>query len=176
MAVFTVEFKIQLRPGSEGVVEMEVHPEWAPVGVQRFKELVESSFYSQARFHRVIPGFIAQVGIAADPAVYAKWGNNPIKDDPLVRGVSNTRGMVSFAMRGPDTRSCQVFVNFGDNSSLDSQGFSPIAKVTKGMDIIDALQPMPSGPDQMLLKEQGNRYLDAKFSGQLSEIIEARVL
>ena len=112
-------------------------------------------FYSSARFHRVIPDFIAQVGIAADPVVYAKWGNSPIKDDPVKE--SNKRGYVSFAMRGPDTRSCQIFFNYKNNSDLDGQGFAPIAVVKEGMEVIDQLSiPAGKGPDQPTLKEQGN--------------------
>eukprot|EP00439_Symbiodinium_sp_Y106_P081589 s25_g20.t1 len=137
--------------------------------------LVESGFYTAARFHRVIPSFIAQVGIAADPAVYAKWGNSPIPDDPVKE--SNKRGTVSFAMRGPDTRSCQIFFNYKDNGpDLDGQGFSPIAVVKAGMEVIDQLVvPTGKGPDQPTLKEQGNAYLDKAFP-ELSEIVEAKIL
>ncbi|OLP97461.1 putative peptidyl-prolyl cis-trans isomerase [Symbiodinium microadriaticum] len=156
-------------------VLLEVHPDWAPKGCERFKQLVESGFYTAARFHRVIPSFIAQVGIAADPAVYAKWGNSPIPDDPVKE--SNKRGTVSFAMRGPDTRSCQIFFNYKDNGpDLDGQGFSPIAVVKAGMEVIDQLVvPTGKGPDQPTLKEQGNAYLDKAFP-ELSEIVEAKIL
>mmetsp|Transcript_80599 Transcript_80599/g.127306 ORF Transcript_80599/g.127306 Transcript_80599/m.127306 type:complete len:175 (+) Transcript_80599:67-591(+) len=172
--VFEVELQVRLKPGeAPRPVLLEVHPEWSPHGVERFKQLVESGFYSQARFHRVIPDFIAQVGIAADPAVYAKWGNSPIKDDPVKE--SNQRGYVSFAMRGPDTRSCQIFFNYKDNRDLDGQGFSPIAIVKEGMEVIDKLTvPGGKGPDQPQLKEQGNAYLDSAFP-DLSEIVEAKV-
>mmetsp|Transcript_60279 Transcript_60279/g.143650 ORF Transcript_60279/g.143650 Transcript_60279/m.143650 type:complete len:176 (+) Transcript_60279:84-611(+) len=175
MATFDVELMIRLTPGSEPKkVVFEMRPDWAPIGVERFTTLVKEGFYSDARFHRVIPGFIAQVGIAGDPKVYSKWGYSPIKDDKVA--TSNARGTVSFAMKGPDTRSCQVFVNYADNGSLDAQGFSPIAKVKEGMDVIDALTvPPQNGPDQMALKEQGNAYLDAKFPN-LSTIVSAKML
>ena len=172
--VFEVELQVRVKPGqAPKLVVLEVRPDWSPNGVERFKQLVESGFYSQARFHRVIPDFIAQVGIAADPGVYAKWGNSPIKDDPVA--TSNQRGTVSFAMRGPDTRSCQIFFNYKDNKDLDSQGFSPIAVVKEGMEVIDQLTvPAGKGPDQPTLKENGNKYLDQDFP-DLSEIVEAKV-
>eukprot|EP00434_Breviolum_minutum_P044142 symbB.v1.2.039388.t1/scaffold6530.1/size17355/3 len=66
--VFEVELQVRVKPGqAPKLVVLEVRPDWSPNGVERFKQLVESGFYSQARFHRVIPDFIAQVGIAADP-------------------------------------------------------------------------------------------------------------
>ena len=169
-----VEMDIQIDAANTGTIQIEVHEDWAPLGANRFRDLVTSGFYTNARWHRVIPDFIAQVGIAADPAIYAQWGNNRIKDDPVK--TSNTRGTVSFATSGPDARSCQVFVNYGDNASLDSQGFSPIGKVTAGMDVIDRLQVMAKGPDQTQIKQNGNKYLDEAFGGKLSEILEARVI
>mmetsp|Transcript_110992 Transcript_110992/g.264823 ORF Transcript_110992/g.264823 Transcript_110992/m.264823 type:complete len:177 (-) Transcript_110992:71-601(-) len=176
MSVFNVELSVKLKPAdAPKTVVLEVHPDWAPEGCARFRELVEVGFYSCARFHRVIPGFIAQVGIAADPAVYAKYGNSPIKDDPVKE--SNKRATVSFAMRGPDTRSCQIFINYKDNGpDLDSQGFAPIAIVKEGMDVIDQLTvPAGKGPDQPSLKELGNAYLDKTFP-DLSEIVSAKVV
>mmetsp|Transcript_97679 Transcript_97679/g.174010 ORF Transcript_97679/g.174010 Transcript_97679/m.174010 type:complete len:177 (-) Transcript_97679:27-557(-) len=173
---FKVELSITLRPGEAAKpVVLEINPDWAPNGVQRFKELVETGFYSNARFHRVIPNFIAQVGIAGDPKVYAKYANSPIADDPVT--VKNEKGTISFAMRGPNTRSCQIFVNYKDNSGdLDGQGFSPIGKVLSGMDVFEALEvPAGKGPDQPTLKEHGNKYLDQDFPN-LSEIKEAKIV
>merc|ERR1712194_41329 len=100
-------------------------------------------------FYRVVPNFMAQFGIAADPAKYTKW-STMIKDDPVKE--KNTKGRISFAMRGPDTRSCQVFINFGDNSNLDSQGFSPFAEVTQGMDVVDKIT---------------DKYADAPYRGNI---------
>merc|ERR1719408_376636 len=116
---------------------IEVHPDWAPIGAARFLELVGKGYYNGVRIARVIDGFMAQFGINGDPKTYQEVGNaKQIKDDPVKQ--SNQRGFVSFAMRGPDTRSCQIFINYGDNSNLDSQGFSPFAEVTEGMEHVDA--------------------------------------
>merc|ERR1712194_957583 len=87
-------------------------------------------------FYRVVPNFMAQFGIAADPAKYTKW-STMIKDDPVKE--KNTKGRISFAMRGPDTRSCQVFINFGDNSNLDGQNLSSFAEVIEGMEVVDKI-------------------------------------
>ena len=112
---------------SRGEFIVEVHEDWAPIGAARYRELVEAGFYDDCRFFRVIPGFMAQVGMNGDPDVQAEWQTNTILDDPVVE--SNTRGRVSFATSGPDSRTCQFFISFGDNSNLDAMGFAPIGEV-----------------------------------------------
>jgi cyclophilin family peptidyl-prolyl cis-trans isomerase len=112
---------------SKGDFTVEVHEDWAPRGAARFRELVEAGFYDDCRFFRVIKDFMAQVGMNGDPEVQARWQNNTIPDDPVVQ--SNTRGRVTFATSGPNSRTCQFFINFGDNSRLDSGGFAPIGEV-----------------------------------------------
>ena len=119
---FRVKFEV-----STGEFVVEVNPEWAPNGARRFRELVEAGYYDDCRFFRVIEGFMAQVGINGDPAVNAEWDNKTIPDDPVLR--SNTRGRVTFATSGPNSRTTQFFINFSDNAGLDSQGFSPIGEV-----------------------------------------------
>jgi cyclophilin family peptidyl-prolyl cis-trans isomerase len=119
---FRVKFEV-----STGEFVVEVNPEWAPNGAKRFRELVEAGYYNDCRFFRVIEGFMAQVGMNGDPAVNAQWDNKTIPDDPVLR--SNTRGRVTFATSGADSRTTQFFISFGDNSQLDGQGFSPIGEV-----------------------------------------------
>ena len=164
---------------TKGDVLLEVHPEWSPLGAERFKELVELGFYDNCAFFRVIDGFMAQVGINGDPALHAKWRDNNIPDDPVVE--SNKRGYVSFANAGPDTRSTQFFINFGDNSNLD-YGFSPFAKVIQGMDVIDSLYkgygegaPSGSGPSQGRIVGEGNAYLKKEFP-MLDYIVKATIV
>lgn len=161
--VYKVKFET-----SKGDVLLEVHPEWAPLGAARFKELVQSGYYDEARFFRVIEGFMAQFGINADPKLSAQWREKPIKDDPNKK--SNTRGMVTFATAGPNTRTTQIFINFGDNSFLDRQGFSPFAQVIEGMDVVDSFYngygegaPNGKGPSQGRLQQEGNAYLNKDF-------------
>lgn len=165
---------------SEGEFVVEVHPEWAPKGASRFKELVEAKFYDDVRFFRVLDGFMAQFGMNGDPKVNSEWKNKTIPDDPVKQ--SNTRGMVTFATSGPNSRTTQLFINFGDNSFLDSQGFAPFAKVVDGMDVVDKLYdgygegaPGGSGPSQGEIAAKGNGYLNAKFP-KLDYIKTARIV
>src|SRR6185369_10329854 len=111
---------------TKGAFVITVHRAWAPLGADRFYNLVKNGFYDDVRFFRVIDGFMAQFGIHGTPAVASAWQNASIKDDPGKQ--SNKRGFVTFATRGPNTRTTQLFINFGDNAGLDKQGFSPLAR------------------------------------------------
>lgn len=162
-ATYKVKFET-----SKGNFTVEVHRAWAPKGADRFYNLVKSGFYDNVRFFRVLSGFMAQFGINGDPAVMAKWREAPISDDKVTQ--SNTRGMVTFATAGPNTRTTQMFINYADNSNLDAMGFAPIGKVVSGMDVVDKLYagygegaPRGAGPDQSRMQMQGNAYLEKSF-------------
>lgn len=150
---------------------VDVHPEWAPEGAKRFKELVEQGFYTDIAVFRVIDGFMAQFGIHGDPTVMAKWRDSKIPDDPRRPDVSNARGFVTFATAGPNTRTTQLFINYGNNAMLDSQGFTPFGKVAgDGMEVVEKFYkgygegaPRGRGPDQGRLQNQGNEYLKKEF-------------
>ena len=153
---------------SKGLFVVTVHRDWAPNGADRFYNLVKNGFYDDVRFFRVIDGFMAQFGIHGIPAVASAWNNANIKDDPVKQ--TNKRGLVTFATRGPNTRTTQLFINFGDNAGLDKQGFSPFGEVTKGMDVVDKIYngygegaPRGKGPDQGRLQAEGNAYLAKDF-------------
>jgi peptidyl-prolyl cis-trans isomerase A (cyclophilin A) len=153
---------------SAGEFVIEVHRDWAPLGADRFYNLARSGFFENARFFRVIAGFMAQFGINADPTVSAKWQNANIPDDPVRQ--SNTRGMISFATRGPNTRTTQLFINYGDNNRLDGMGFAPFGRVVSGMEVVDRLYaaygegaPNGSGPEQGRIQGEGNAYLTKSF-------------
>ena len=153
---------------SKGDFVIEVRREWSPNGADRFYNLLANGFYDDIRFFRVIAGFMAQFGIHGDPDVAAAWRGARIDDDPVVQ--SNTRGMVSYAMGGPNTRTTQLFINFGDNSRLDGMGFSPFGQVVEGMDVVDQIHsgygegaPNGNGPSQGQIQSRGNEYLDADF-------------
>lgn len=153
---------------SKGTFVIEVHRDWAPNGADRFYNLVKNGFYNDARFFRVIDGFMVQFGISGNPDLSEVWREARIPDDPVKQ--SNTRGMVSFATAGPGTRTTQVFINFGDNAGLDGQGFSPFGQVVSGMDVVDSLfkgygegAPRGQGPDQGRIQAQGNAYLITDF-------------
>jgi peptidyl-prolyl cis-trans isomerase A (cyclophilin A) len=153
---------------SKGAFVVEVHRDWAPNGADRFYNLVKNGFYNDVRFFRVLEGFMAQFGINGDPSLSAVWRDANIKDDPVK--VSNGRGTITFATAGPNTRTTQVFINFGDNAGLDGQGFSPFGKVVSGMDVVDSLYggygegaPRGAGPDQGQVQAQGNAYLQQDY-------------
>jgi peptidyl-prolyl cis-trans isomerase A (cyclophilin A) len=173
-AQYTVELDT-----TKGAIVIDVHRDWSPHGADRFYELVQSGYYSDVAFFRVIGGFMAQVGISGDPALNTEWRAKPIPDDPVK--ASNTRGTVTFATSGPDSRTTQFFINFGDNSRLDGMGFAPFGKV-KDMAPVEALYdgygegaPRGRGPSQGRLQTEGNDYLRQSFP-KLDYIKSARVI
>ena len=146
---------------TKGPFVVEVHRDWAPLGAARFEELVKDGFYNNSSFFRVVPNFIIQFGIAADPKMTKKW-NKPIKDDEPVR--TNSYKSLAFATAGPETRTTQVFINLRSNQILDKQGFAPFAMVIEGMDVVEKLYAgHGEGPDQPKIERQGNAYLKANF-------------
>jgi peptidyl-prolyl cis-trans isomerase A (cyclophilin A) len=153
---------------TKGNFTVEVTRSLSPNGADRFYNLAKSGFFTDIAFFRVIPGFMCQFGIHGDPAISAKWRDANIQDDP-VKG-SNTRGTITFATAGPNTRTTQLFINFADNTSLDGQGFAPFGKVVEGMDVVDKINgeygegaPSGSGPDQQRIQMEGNAYLKKDF-------------
>jgi peptidyl-prolyl cis-trans isomerase A (cyclophilin A) len=154
---------------SKGPFVIQVNRAWAPHGADRFYNLVKNGFYNNVRFFRVISGFMVQFGVNGDPHISARWREANIPDDPVK--ASNTRGMISFATAGPNTRTTQVFINFGDNARLDANGFAPFGKVVSGMNIVDSINaeygegaPYGRGPDQSRLQMEGNAYLAKSFA------------
>ena len=159
---------------SEGVFAIEVNPSWAPNGAARFRELVDAGFYNDARFFRVLSGFVAQFGINGTPATNSMWSNRTIPDDPVVR--SNTRGYVTFAQSSTlNSRTTQLFVNLGNNARLDATRFAPFAVVISGMDVVDRLNAeYGERPDQAQISAQGNAYLNTSFP-RLDHIVAAQL-
>lgn len=165
---------------TKGDFVLEVTRDWSPLGADRFYNLVKAGFFTEVAFFRVIDGFMAQFGIHGDPEVAAAWRGARIQDDPVKS--SNSRGYISYAMAGPNTRTTQFFINYGDNGRLDGMGFSPFGKVVEGMNVVDSLYagygegaPSGRGPDQGRVQMQGNAYLQADFP-RLDYIKSAQVL
>jgi len=158
---------------SRGPVVIEVTRANAPVGADRFYNLVKAKYFDGARFFRVIPGFMAQFGIAGDPAMTKTW-DVPIEDDPVKS--SNVRGAVTFAQTSaPNSRSTQLFINFGDNARLDGQRFAPFGKVVSGMENVDQIYSGDrENPDQSRIEAEGNTYLEKEFP-RLDYIKTARI-
>ena len=140
---------------------IQVHRDWAPVGAERFYQLVKSGYYDECRFFRVVPGFMVQFGMNGDPAVQQQW-ERKINDDPVTQ--SNKPGYVTFATSGPNSRTTQIFISYGDNSFLDEQGFSPFGKVIEGMENVNAINSeYEESPQQGSIKGGGNEYLNREF-------------
>jgi len=154
---------------SKGVFVIDVNRDWAPVGADRFYNLVKNGFYDENRFFRVISGFMVQFGINGNPQVSTPWRSAQIKDDPVKQ--SNKRGFITFATSGPNSRTTQVFINFGDNARLDGMGFAPFGQISSGMNVVDQLYaeygegaPGGRGPNQGRIQSEGNAYLTRDFS------------
>lgn len=147
---------------------VECTRDWAPKGVDRFYNLVKSGYFEDIAMFRAIKGFMVQFGIHGNPKISAAWREAKIEDDPVKQ--SNERGILTFAMAGPNTRTTQLFINFGNNSRLDRMGFPGICKVVEGMDNVDKIHtgygegaPRGRGPAQGRVQMQGNKYLKADF-------------
>jgi peptidyl-prolyl cis-trans isomerase A (cyclophilin A) len=155
---------------TKGVFVIEVTREWAPLGADRFYNLVRNGYYNNCRFFRVVANFMVQFGINGDPRINSVWRQARITDDPVKQ--SNTTGYVSFATGGPNTRTTQVFINYSDrNAQLDKSGFAPFGKVIEGMEVVQSLYaeygdgaPRGKGPDQGRIQTEGNAYLEKEFS------------
>lgn len=153
---------------TKGSFTVEVTRSLAPNGADRFYNLVRSGYFKDVALFRVVKGFMCQFGIHGDPKVSAAWRSARIPDDPVK--ASNTRGAITFATAGPNTRTTQLFINYADNANLDGMGFSPFGKVTEGMDVVDKINgeygegaPRGRGPDQGRLQMEGNAYLKKAF-------------
>lgn len=174
---FVVRFVIATKNDAGDEVEtgsflVEATRSWAPLGTDRFYNLVKIGYFDGCRFFRVIPNYIAQFGIHGDPEVSPSWMNAAIKDDR--RQQTNARGTLVFATGGKDTRTTQLFINLRRNQNLDGMGFAPFARVIQGMDVVDKLyggygdgpsmqNPRATGPNQGRIQREGNRYLEASY-------------
>ena len=153
---------------TKGDFIVEVTKAWAPNGADRFFSLVTIGYYTDIPMFRVIEGFMVQFGIHGDPKMNKVWKNASILDDKVSQ--SNTPGMITFATRGPNTRTTQLFINYGQNVRLDGMGFAPFGKVVEGMDVVNAVYsgygegaPRGRGPSQGRMQSEGNAYLKAEF-------------
>jgi peptidyl-prolyl cis-trans isomerase A (cyclophilin A) len=173
------EFKVTLETSKGGLV-VKVVRDWAPKGADRLFSLVKNGYYDECRFYRVLPKYIAQVGIHGDPKISAAWHEAPIDDDPVKQ--KNLRGRVTFAKGGANSRTTNFFINLRDCTSLDSQGFAPIGEVVEGMDVADQLHsgygdgaPKGRGPSQKRIYEEGNAWLKKDFK-DLDYIKSAKIV
>ena len=150
---------------SKGRFEIEVHRDWAPLGADRFFNLVKNGFYDGNRFFRVRPGFVAQWGLHGDPFIQRAWRDANLKDEPVKQG--NLRGFVSFTNENsPQSRYTQVFINLRDNPELDKENFPAFGQVVSGMENVDKLYggyAGPKEPDGRRIIREGNEYLQKEY-------------
>jgi cyclophilin family peptidyl-prolyl cis-trans isomerase len=165
---------------TKGTFTLEATRSLAPLGADRFYHIVESGFYDDSRFYRVIAGRFAQFGIAGDPQIAKIWRNESFPDDPV--RAKNTRGTFAFAMTGPNARTTQIYINVTDQPRQDADGFAPFGKVVEGMEVVDKLYSGYGetsgggmrGGKQGKLFEEGNAYLDREFP-LLDKLLRARI-
>jgi peptidyl-prolyl cis-trans isomerase A (cyclophilin A) len=156
-AAFRVRFET-----TRGPFVVAVTRAWAPLGADRFYSLVRAGFYDDAGFFRVVPGFVVQFGLNGDPQVNAAWQSARIPDDPVKQ--TNAPGRLTFASAGPGTRTTQLFINLGNNASLDSMGFAPFGEVVSGLDVVKAIYAgYRELPSQGRITSEGNAYLKQQF-------------
>ena len=168
--MWTVSFKTSL-PAPDNTFTLEINRTACPIGADHFYQLVTNgginnttgSYFADSAFFRVLPGFVVQFGIAGEPALSSYWEQFVLEDDPVV--LSNTIGTIAYATGGPNTRTTQVFINYGDNSRLDALGFAPFGRVVSGMSsVIEKIVSQYSqDPDQSEIYAQGNSYLKKNF-------------
>jgi cyclophilin family peptidyl-prolyl cis-trans isomerase len=145
-----------------GEFTVKVTRAWAPLGADRFYNLAEHHFFDGAAFFRVVPNFIVQFGLGAHPEVNKVWHMASFKDDPVKE--SNRPGTITFATAGPNTRTTQLFINFGNNGFLDRQGFSPFGEISSGMDVVKKIYSgYGEQPDQHQITTKGKAYLEQNF-------------
>jgi homoserine O-acetyltransferase len=174
-------FQVQLST-SKGEIRIEVRREWAALGVDRFYNLVRAGYYDGVRFSRVVKDRWAQFGIHGEPKVANAWRTRTIPDDPRV--LKNQRGTLAFAYAVANGRTTQVFFNLKDNQEThDKEPFAPIARVTSGLPVMDALNSeygesagsgIRSGRQGPLF-EGGNAYLAREFP-RLDYVIRAAIV
>ncbi len=179
-ATAPTEYRVVLDT-TKGDIVLQIYRDWAPRGADRFYNLVRAGFFTDVRFFRVVDGFVAQFGMNGDPEVNAAWDAAEMPDDPSI-GETNSRGRITFAHAGPNTRTTQLFLSIGNNAFLDRQGFPPFGEIVEGLGVLDSLHqgygdfpPSGSGPDPGRIGVQGNRYLEREFP-MLDYVRRARLL
>ncbi len=158
--------QIQIKT-SQGVIDVELDQEKAPVSVKNFLSYVDDKYYDNTVFHRIIDGFMIQGGGFALDTETKKIVQKDTKD-PIVleskNGLRNLRGTISMARTGdPDSATSQFFINVVDNGSLDhpqpdGHGYAVFGNVTSGMEVVDKIKISPKGTHPLVSKFQGETF------------------
>ncbi len=139
--------KVQLKTNM-GEITLELYPDM-PITAGNFQKLVEKGFYDGTIFHRVIDGFMVQGG---DPTGTGRGGPGYAIKDEFSGKNKNNRGTISMANAGPNTGGSQFFINLVDNNFLD-KAHPVFGKVVEGMDVVDAIGKVRTGPMDRPAKE-----------------------
>ncbi|WP_248767910.1 peptidylprolyl isomerase [Pseudomonas sp. MWU12-2345] len=135
---------------TNGTIEIELDPVHAPISTKNFLAYVDSGFYNNTIFHRVIPGFMVQGG-GFTAQMSQKPTQAPIKNEAS-NGLHNVRGSLSMARTSdPNSATSQFFINVKDNDFLDpgrDAGYAVFAKVVKGMEVVDIIVNSPTTTKQ----------------------------
>ena len=150
---------------SMGSFVVEVHRDWAPLGADRFYNLVKRGFYDGNRFFYVTDR-VAMFGLSGEPEIAKAWIYAKIPNDKT-RVQSNTKGRV--ALTQANGRATQTFIHLQDNVSMDSQ-VTPFGVVLSGLNVVEKLyagygETFPTGkaPTMSHIVQGGNAYLEKQY-------------
>ncbi len=137
---------------SSGKIILELYPDRAPETVKNFIAYIDSEFYNDTVFHRVIPNFMIQGG-GLTAEMKSKATQMPIKNE-ADNGLKNDRGTIAMARTAdPDSATAQFFINIANNEFLNHKskdsrgwGYAVFGRVLEGMDVVDAVAGMKTGP------------------------------
>jgi peptidyl-prolyl cis-trans isomerase B (cyclophilin B) len=134
---------------NKGVITLQLDAEKAPITVKNFLDYVNSGFYSNTIFHRVIGNFMIQGG-GFEPGMIQKKTNAPIKNE-AANGLKNDNYTIAMARTGdPHSATAQFFINVKDNNFLnypgqDGWGYCVFGKVVEGKEVVDAIRQVKTG-------------------------------
>lgn len=155
---------------SKGDFVVEFHRDWSPKAVDRVYQLIKSDFYDSEVIFRVVKDYVAQFGISNDSTLNSFWNKHKLVDEPVI--TPNTKGTISFARGGPNSRGTQLFINIENNSPrLDTltfqgvSGFPVVGEIIENKEIASQLYSgYGNSPRQDSIQVHGNKYLNTNFS------------
>ncbi len=127
---------------NHGEIKVELFDEKAPISCENFRQYITDGHFTDTVFHRVIPNFMIQGG-GMDESMSSKTTRDPIKNE-ADNGEKNARGTLAMARTGVvDSATSQFFINLNNNDFLNHRdrdfGYAVFARVTDGMDVVDAI-------------------------------------
>jgi cyclophilin family peptidyl-prolyl cis-trans isomerase len=162
---YTVKFEVALTPERRDSFLVTVREAKSPIAARRFKELVNSNFFTGSPFYRVMPGFLVQFGLSGNVTLQREWDRKVLQEERAIEHKDwNMRGTIAFATSGAgggtQGRSTQLFINYDDNHQLDNAGVVPFGRIVRGMHVVDAIysgyRDRPQAAD---IRQQGDAYL-----------------